>query len=250
MNITGKNVVITGATSGIGNELLGLFLQAGCRVVAAGRNLGKVSQQHPNLYLKKCDVSSPKDIDRLFDFSLNQLGSLDIFIANAGFTYYEKIDRADWSHIQKIFDTNAIGVFYSAIKMQEACRKDPYHFVCTSSAMGLLPLPGYALYSSTKAAVKGFASSYRHHLRPGQYFQVVYPIATKTRFFSRARIGTVPGPMQSPHAVAITMVDGIRKNRNDIFPSRGFWFVQKYFPFLLRFFVYKQKKNWQKDLGV
>ncbi len=223
MEIKGKKTVITGASSGIGHALLEMLLDAGAIVVAASRNIEQLGLSHERLFVKNCDVSRKEDIDALFDFTLGKLNDIDLFVANAGFAYYEQIEEPNWNHIQHIFHTNTVGLIYSAQKMKQIKGDNPYNFVCTASAMSFLSVPGYALYSSTKAAIRGFADAYRYELHQGQIFQVVYPVATKTNFFQAAgEDPPVPWPTQTAEQVAGAIFKGIRKNKLHIFPSKLF----------------------------
>lgn len=253
MKIEGKRVVITGASSGIGLELLKLLLKEGCTVVASARQIEKLDLSDPKLYLKKCDVSKKEELDNLFEFSQEKLGGIDLFIANAGFAYFEKIDKPEWEHIEAIFKTNVVGFIYCAEKMKEFNGNKPYNFVVTVSGMSLLSLPGYSLYSGTKAAIRGFADAYRFELENGQHFQVVYPIATKTKFFSRAGNNTpVPWPTQTAEAVARSIIKGIQKNRKRVFPSKVFYatnLFNRVLPFINILYtqMYNRKfQNWQQ----
>ncbi len=251
MNWEKKNIVVTGASSGIGLELVKCFLSKGCRVVAVGRTILNHPLSHKGLYQFQCDVSTPEGVDRLFAYALEKLGSIDVFVANAGFAYYEKLGEADWEHISSIFNINYKSVVYSAEKMKQLKGNKPYNFVTTSSGMAILPLPGYALYSSTKAALKGFAEAYRWELNKGQYFQVVYPIATKTNFFKNAGGSPVPWPTQEPLIVAQSILNGIRNNHNSIYPSKLFYsltLLNRIFPVILKFYAYVEFKKYKKWL--
>lgn len=254
MTLQDKNTVITGCASGIGLEILKLLLQNGCHVVACDRNIEKLELPsdipQSSLYKTKCDISKQAELDGLFDFALEKLGKIDLFIANAGFAYYEKITGTDWNHISNIFETNVMSFIYCAEKMKMLHGDEPYNFVVTGSTMGLLSMPGYSLYSSTKAAVRGFADSYRLELGKGQHFQVVYPIATKTKFFSSAASNTpVPWPAQTPQTVARKVIRGIKRNKNHIFPSVTFSIISvlnRVFPFILKIYVAVNNKAFQK----
>ena len=241
MELNGKKVVLTGASSGIGLELLKLLLEKGCTVVACARHVEKIGLSSENLFLKTCDVSQKEELDELFAFALEKLGAIDLFIANAGFAYYEKIEDPNWARAHAIFDTNVLGMVYSAEKMKALHGSEPYNFVVTASAMGLLSLPGYSLYSSTKAAIRGFADAYRYELEAGQHFEVVYPIATKTRFFHNAGDGTpVPWPTQKAETVARKIVTGIEHDKKRIFPSAAFALANtanRFLPFLFPIYV-------------
>lgn len=251
MDLKNKNIVVTGASSGIGLELVKGFLEEGCRVVAASRTVNKDLLGRENFYPFQSDLSIPEGIDSLFDYALQTLGSIDVFVANAGFAYYEKMGEADWQHISAIYDLNFKSVVYSAQKMKQLHGDKPYNFVTTSSGMAILSLPGYSLYSSTKAALKGFAESYRWELDKGQYFQVVYPIATKTKFFKNAGDSPMPWPSQEARVVAKRILGGIRKNRSSIYPSRLFHtmaILNRIFPFIFRIYAYVEFKKFKQWL--
>ena len=252
MNWENKNIVVTGASSGIGLELVKGFLEKGCRVVAADRATSSQSMTGEGLYSIQCDVSTAEGVDYLFTYALKTLGHIDIFVANAGFAYYEKLEEPDWEHIASIFNTNYHSVVYSAQKMKQLHGDQPYNFVTTSSGMSILPLPGYALYSSTKGAIRSFAEAYRWELDQGQYFQVVYPIATRTEFFKTAGNSPVPWPSQDVKDVARSILAGIRNNRNSIFPSKLFYamvVVNKIIPVVFSIYSYVQFKKYKQWLN-
>ena len=252
MELKGKRVVITGASSGIGLEILKLLLANGCRVVACARHIENIGIENGNLFLMTCDVSKKEEIDALIDFAKEKLDEIDLYISNAGFAYYEKIGKPDWKHAEDIINTNFISTVYAAEKMKELHGVEPYNFAVTASAMGLLSLPGYALYSGTKAAVRGFADAYRYELKKGQHFQVIYPVATKTKFFGRAGNNTpVPWPTQEAITVAKRVIKGIRKDKNHIFPSTMFRItnaVSRVFPFVFNIYVNINNRAFRKWL--
>lgn len=252
MILKNKNVAITGASSGIGLAITKKLLENGCRVVACARHIEKVDIKNDNLILFTCDVSNKEGVDSFFDFAIEKLGDIDLYISNAGFAYYEKLGTPNWEHAEKIINTNFISTVYAAEKMKELHGDKPYNFVVTASAMGLLSLPGYSLYSGTKAAVRGFADAYRFELSKKQYFQVIYPVATKTEFFNRAGNNTpVPWPTQKAETVANRVIKGIKKNKKRIFPSLAFRItdiVSRVFPFVFGIYVKINDKAFKKWL--
>lgn len=252
MNLENKNIVVTGASSGIGLELTKAFLSKGCRVVAASRTINKELLGQENFYPFQADVSTPEGVDNLFTFALQTLESIDIFVANAGFAYYEKLGAADWGHISSIFNLNFNSVVYSAQKMKQLKGTQPFNFLTVSSGMAILPLPGYALYSGTKAALKGFAEAYRWELDKEQYFQVVYPIATKTAFFKNAGDSPVPWPSQKAELVVESILKGIRKNSISIYPSKLFYSLtlfNRVFPLIFKLYAYMEDKKFKRWLA-
>ena len=241
MNLQGKNVALTGASSGIGLELLKLLLKKGCRVAACARHIENVKIDDKNFYPYSCDTSKQEELDGFFDFAMEKMGGIDLYISNAGYAYYEKLAEPDWEHIRAITDTNYVSTVYAAEKMKLLHGETPYNFAVTASAMGLVSLPGYALYSATKAALRGFADAYRWELNDNQHFQVIYPVATKTQFFKRAADHTpVPWPTQEASVVAEKIIRGIEKDMPHIFPSALFRFatgLNRVFPFVFKIYA-------------
>jgi len=222
MELSGKCAVVTGASTGIGYEIMKMLLEKGVKVIAVSRSISKIDYNHENLHKYDADLSSGESVDKLFDYALEKFGDIDLFMANAGFAFFEEIEKPDWEHLLKIFNVNVFSYIYALEKMKELHGGKPFNFLMTASAMGFVSLPGYALYSSTKAALRGFADSYRYELRNGQHLQVLFPIATITPFFKAAGDIPVSWPVQSAECVARKTVKAIEKNKDNIFPSRLF----------------------------
>lgn len=245
MQIKGKRIVITGAGSGIGQAILCEVLKyKDVKVVAAdltGENL-RVNDERVSFFTG--DLSFREKIDELIDYALKQMGGIDIFFANAGFAYYEKIDKPDYSHIENIFRVNVFAPVYIAEKMEAINKGQQYKIVITASAMAKLPLPGYALYSSTKAAVDSFFDAYRFEKEDKKCICLVYPIATRTNFFARAGENIpVPFPVQKADTVARKIIKGVEKDKSEVYPSSLFKFINRYLPFVLPLYkVYMNKK--------
>ncbi|WP_160721495.1 SDR family NAD(P)-dependent oxidoreductase [Isachenkonia alkalipeptolytica] len=249
MNLKNANIVLTGASSGIGKELLDRLMEYDCTIVATARTMEEVeAPERKNVYFKNFDLKHPSEIDGLFDYAFEKMGRIDLFIANAGFMYYEKIDSPDYEHIEEIFRVNTTGAIYAAVKMKEICGDRPYNFVAVSSGFGFISYPGYALYCSTKAALRGFGQGYKYELKPNQHYQSVYPIAVKTDFFRKAGCDAPPKPQQSVKHVAKTILRGIEKDKGEIYPSKSFWFMKTFMPYLLNLGVLMEKRKFRKNL--
>lgn len=249
--LTGKKIIVTGASSGIGLETVKLLLAEGCEVLAAVRPGDNMPITHERLFVQTCDVSRHEDLDALFDRAVAQLGCIDLFYANAGFAYCEQFREKDWEHISRIFETNSYQVFYSAQKLKQLNQDRPFQFIATASAMAILPMPGYALYSGTKAAVNAFAHAYRTELDAGQHFQVVYPISTRTAFFKEAGNSPVPWPSQSAEAVARAVLKGIKRKKRRIYPSHVFTAIMvlnRFLPFIFNLYSAVENKKFQSWL--
>jgi len=254
MRLEKKNIILTGASSGIGLALLKELIACDCQIIAVARTIEQIDIQHDRIIKFNCDISNSENVDRLFEFALEKLGSIDLFIANAGFAYYEKITTPDWQHIEQIYHTNVFSAIYSSEKMREINADRSYRMVITASAMSFLAVPGYSLYASTKAALHGFATGYRSELNKGQKLQMIYPISTRTAFFDQAADETpVSWPVQSSETVARSIIKGIRRDKQAVFPSALFYFLHVlngYLPFVHRLIVAMENRKFQKWLGL
>ena len=252
MELFGKNVVLTGAASGIGAELLRSLCKANANVVAADLNTVDLTPEYTNTWAYQVDLSQKKEVDELFEFAREKMGHIDVFIANAGFAYYEKIQGACWQRIENIFQTNVFSPLYGALKMATLNSGREFSVVVTASAMAKVPMPGYALYASTKAALDAFAAAYRMEADDG-HLLLVYPIATRTGFFDKTGSNPpIPWPTQSPERVAASIIDGIRNKRKSVVPSKTFQcmrlanrFLPGLFPIYLKWERFRFN-NWLK----
>jgi short-subunit dehydrogenase len=205
-----------------------------------------LSDTKAKIYPFTGDLSIKEDLETLFRTTHSRFGHTDIFIANAGIPYFERLESPDWDHISSIFQLNVFSTIYSFQRFKGLNSDRVFKFVIISSAMAYLAMPGYALYAATKAALLRFSEAVRLELDDPRKLMVVFPIATKTRFFKVASVSTpIPWPIQSPEIVAQKIVRGIQKDRKSVFPSRLFHlilFLDRFQPFI-RFFYQKYYKR-------
>ncbi len=262
MQLADQSVVLTGAASGIGLALLERLARRPLRILAADLNAEaleaacrRLMGQAASLYPWPCDLSSPEAVDRLFEAALARLGRIDLFIANAGFAYYERIESPDWERLERIYRVNVFNPIYTLEKMQALHGEQPYKVVVTASAMAQIAVPGYAVYASTKAALDRFVDGYRWQLDDPRKVMVVYPISTRTGFFRAAGQGVpLPWPSQSAEAVARAIESGIRRDRLRVFPSptyRLILFLDRFLPMhpLVQAIEQRRFAQWLKNQG-
>lgn len=223
MKLNGKRVVITGASSGIGWELLKRLSAAGAQVIGVSRNIQPIIDEFGAHGVKAiaCDVSDPAQVDEMLAAAKRMMGGIDIFIANAGFAYYGTIGNADWAKNEQIYKTNVLSPIYTLQRLTENGRPEPLTFMVTISALGKMVLPGFALYDSTKFALDGFVRTYRMERPKNVKIMPVYPVAMVTRFFKNAGDDT-PVPLLARQSVKITafcMEAGIRIGARSVYPS-------------------------------
>lgn len=226
MDLDGKRILLTGASSGIGRALLEQLARRRAEIVAVARDevrlreaVGALPSLPARVLPFACDLGRQGDVDRLFAFAAEEMGGIDVLIANAGFAYWERIGSPDWGRIEAIFRTNVFSPIYALQKMEALSPGGAYRVVITSSALGSVGLEGYALYAATKAALDRFAEAYR--LEGGRRGQLVlvYPLAVRSDFFQAAGGAPIPWLCQSPEAAARAILRGIEKDRETIYGS-------------------------------
>lgn len=166
MELSGKNVVVTGAAGGIGAALARRFHAAGARVVVADLDSDRLHKVAADLNTSRpdsafavaADIGSEQGNAQLIRTARSHLGSIDLFFANAGISigqFLEDTDEATW---EKIMNVNFHAHRWAAKHLIEEWidRKDGY-FCSTASAAGLLTQIGSATYAVSKHAAVAFA---------------------------------------------------------------------------------------------
>ena len=178
--LTGKRVVVTGGTSGIGEATSRRFLDEGARVVALAVGADEVAtaaERIPGIEALLCDVADAAAVEDAFAKIDELLGGIDVLVANAGISIrkpFLEIEAADW---QRVLDVNLTGVFHCA---QQAARR--MHaadgggvILMTASTNGLTGHEYYADYNASKAGVILLARTMARELAPSVRVNAVCP---------------------------------------------------------------------------
>ena len=220
--ISNKTIVLTGADSGIGLEVLKLLAsEKSNKILAVDINCRNMDKCGDNVITYQCDVSSKEGVDSIFEKAITELGSIDIFYANAGYPYYEIIDYVDWDRTKRMFETNVFSPIYTYEKYKEYLGGKEGQLAITVSAIGKMAMPGFTTYSASKFAMEGFQQGIRFELPKNMKLTCLYPIATDTNFFATANKVEFerPFPVQSPKVVAKKMVKALEKGKKSVNPS-------------------------------
>lgn len=226
--ITNKNIVLTGASSGIGLEVLKLLSKGdGNKILAPSRTAEeKLKDFGENVIPFNVDVGSKEGVDSIFEKAAEVFDGkkIDIFYVNAGFPYYEQYNYTDWDRVEKIFNVNTLSPIYTYAKYTEHLNGRDGILAYTVSAIGKMAMPGYALYSASKFGLQGFQEAIRLEADKNLQITCLYPVATDTNFFKVANEKEFekPFPVQKPEIVARKMVDGIEKGKKFVSPSALF----------------------------
>ncbi|MBR4726292.1 MAG: SDR family NAD(P)-dependent oxidoreductase [Clostridia bacterium] len=217
-----RNVVLTGAGSGIGLEVLKLLAaEPTNKILAVDKDTARITGFGENVIPMEIDVSSKEAVDAVFETAQAALPFIDIFYANAGYPYYEAVDYVDWDRTARLFETNVFSPIYSYEKYRDYLHGRDGHFAITVSAIGKMAIPGYTIYSASKFAMHGFQEGIRYELPKNIRLTCLYPIATNTGFFKAANPKPFekPFPVQQPELVARKMVEGLEKGAKFVNPS-------------------------------
>jgi meso-butanediol dehydrogenase / (S,S)-butanediol dehydrogenase / diacetyl reductase len=178
--LTGKRVVVTGGTSGIGEATSRRFLDEGSRVVALAFGEDEVATANERLpgleAALRCDVADATQVADAFARVDELLGGVDVLVANAGISIrkpFLEIEEADW---RRVLDVNLTGVFHCA--QQAASRMHAAGggvILMTASTNGLTGHANYADYNASKAGVILLARTMALELAPSVRVNAVCP---------------------------------------------------------------------------
>ncbi len=165
-------VVITGASSGIGQALAFAFGRTGAAIVFCGRKADALQQTAEALTAAGitnlpvvADVSVEADMKRLTDETIARFGRIDILINNAGISMRSMFIDADPEVIRKVMDINFMGTVYATRYALPHIMKTKGSIVGISSIAGYKGLPVRSGYSASKFAMNGFLEAIRIELR-------------------------------------------------------------------------------------
>lgn len=156
----GKVVIVTGAGSGIGQEVAREFLDNGAKVVLVGRSLEKLQstvkgyKDSSYLILSK-DIVTKTWAKETVDATIKKFGRLDVVIANAGTFEGAPIEEMTYEQWQKVMDVNLNSNFFLAKAIYPELKKTKGNFIVTSSASGLRGDWEQYAYNASKHGVSG-----------------------------------------------------------------------------------------------
>ncbi|MBT3216469.1 MAG: SDR family NAD(P)-dependent oxidoreductase [Candidatus Marinimicrobia bacterium] len=173
MNSSSQKVFITGASSGIGESLAYYYAKLGATVGIAARRKDrliavgtKIKDLGGTPIVLQLDVSEQDSCKQVIDRFLNEAGSVDIVIANAGVGGSDKLSSGDASAINKILSVNILGVTNTIIPFIPTLKEQKSGRICIiSSIAGTRGMVGHGGYSGSKAAVRVLGDSWDYSLR-------------------------------------------------------------------------------------
>jgi NAD(P)-dependent dehydrogenase (short-subunit alcohol dehydrogenase family) len=187
--MTGKSVLITGCSSGIGRRAAERLQAAGWRVLLTLRGgparatmLG--IGESPGLRVAALDVTNTEERAAISDLIVRDFeGRIDALVLNAGYALFGALEDLSEEQIRTQTETNLLGHILLTRSLLPALRAARGRIVAVSSVLGATPFPLTSIYCASKFALEGFTRSLRHELQPhGVAVALVRPGRRRTRF--------------------------------------------------------------------
>lgn len=265
MKVKGKNILITGASSGIGKAFALKCANDICHIYLASRNREKLEEVKrlvedlgSTADVIPTDVTNAEDVKELF-LKVTQGGKvLDVVFNNAGLGHIANIYEQKVEDIESMVDVNVKGILYVAKYASEVMVKQKYgHLVLTSSLAGLITVPGWATYVATKWAVTGFTDSIRMELKKYNVkVSSLHPGLVKTEFFDKQKADMSEEELDkqnavTPEEVADAVYEALFTNRHKILvPSivKSYAFLSRYLPSLTEKLIEINSKELEREI--
>lgn len=236
--LRGRVLVVTGASSGIGEATAEEAARAGMKVVLAARRTDRLDQLAHRIRQSggeaepiPTDVADDDQVRRLIDRTVERFGRLDAIFCNAGFGYFQPMSDPAPEIEAAMWQVNYAGTLACIRAALPVMRQQGHgHILICSSILAAMGMPYYVTYSATKAAQRVLANGLRLELEPENiHVTGVYPVGTDTEFSQvvRHRRGgdwieenTPRMFIQSSQHVARRIVRALRRPVPEVWPSR------------------------------
>jgi NADP-dependent 3-hydroxy acid dehydrogenase YdfG len=171
-NIEGKIVVITGASSGLGEATVRHLAAQGAKLVLGARRIDRLQALAAELGLcahaaVATDVTDAAQVKALVDGAVAAHGRIDVMLNNAGLMPHSPLERVKIDDWDRMVDVNLKGVLYGiAAALPHMTRQKSGHIINVASVAAYKVRPGSAVYAATKAAVRMLSEGLRQEVKP------------------------------------------------------------------------------------
>ena len=230
MEMDGKVVVVTGASTGIGEEIAKIFADQGASVVLLSRDANRAEAArhrvgHTDRTLAlACDVRHREEIDRALGLTLHHFDRVDVWVNNAGVGIRDAVADVEMSACRELFDTNFFGMIHGMQAVIPLMKeRGGGTIINISSVVGHIPMAFSAPYSASKFAVNALGKAARMELKRDHInVLTVCPGYVRTDFAEHvlADRGWTVRPQSvrgiTAERVARATYDGYRKGKREV----------------------------------
>jgi short-subunit dehydrogenase len=194
MELSGKVVVVTGASMGIGEAIAQVFAGQGASVVLLSRDSSRAEAARNRIgFVERtaafsCDIRHSEEIERVLGLTLHHFQRIDVWINNAGHGLLDSMSQMDMAACHEMFETNFFGAVTAMQKVIPMMKQQGGGTIVNiSSVAGHVPLPFQGAYSATKFALNAFGKAARVELKKdGIHVMTVCPGYVRTAFGENA----------------------------------------------------------------
>lgn len=217
MVLSGKIVVITGASKGLGKALAVEFVQEGSQVIISARSRRELNTSAREIGATPyaADVTKEKEVIRLAKFAKQRFGKIDVWINNAGITIpHSSLEDLDPKDLHHMMEVNFFGTFHGSRAAASIMKKQRDGIIMNIVSMSaLVGRPRSIAYSASKWAVRGFTESLRLALQEKDISVIaVHPGGIKTTIFGKHPPKGYEDWMQ-PTYVAKKIVQNLKRDK-------------------------------------
>lgn len=225
LNLNGKVIVVTGASSGLGEELTRGFARVGCTVYMGARNENKLkalaeeiklfSSSDTKVVPLEMDVTAPYQVSSSADYIVEKEGRIDIWVNNAGVGINVPFSDQTPEQIRHITEVNYFGLVYGTLAAAQHMKKQGQgDIVQILSTSAFTPRANEAAYCAAKAAAEMYTQCAQKELQShGIRVIPVRPGGMSTNFAQTARLQAPPNAMK-PHDIADLIINAVAQPRN------------------------------------
>ncbi len=228
MNLKNKVAIVTGGTKGIGRAIADALLREGVSVCVSARQVesigardGDFNEQDSGRELMfPCDVRNYQHVKGLIEYTVKELGGIDILINNAGVGIFDTVENTSPEDFRAVLETNLFGVFHCChAAIPEMKERGGGYIINISSLAGANPHPRMAAYNASKFGLNGFSEALMQEVRHDNIkVSYIMPGSVNTEFG-----GDAPGGENSwqltPGDIARVVMDLLHHDDRSL-PSR------------------------------
>lgn len=222
MDLRDKVVVVTGASSGLGREAAVQFAAQGSHLVLAARREDALAETARlcravggQAVIRATDVTREEDVKALCDFAVEQAGAIDVWVNNAGVTFFSPLTEGPFEEHRRVIETNLYGAIYGARAVVPVFRRQRRGvLINVGSILSKVGQPFVPSYAISKFALRGMSEALRVELAEELDIHVcsILPYAMDTEHFESGanelgREARAMPPLQSPEKVAAAIVE-------------------------------------------